>query len=182
MDATVASLSKQVYELKQKLAEARRNAAPEPVEDYTFYGDEGEVKLSGMFGDKTDLLLVHNMGTSCNYCTLWADGLVAMYPHLSRRCAFVLVSPDDPSVRRAYAAERGWNYPTFTDSVKRFTKDMGFLDDEGHVHPGVSAFHLNEDGSIVRTGWDHFGPGDDYCSVWPLFDLLNGGADGWEPK
>ena len=182
MDATVVALSKQVYELKQKLAEARKNAAPEPVMNYTFVGDAGDVKLSEMFGDKTELLLVHNMGKSCNYCTLWADGLVAMYPHLSRRCAFVLVSPDEPSVRQAHVAERGWNYPTYTDSEKTFTKDMGFLDDDGNVQPGVSAFHKNEDGSIVRTGFDQFGPGDDYCSVWPLFDLLAGGVNGWEPQ
>ena len=180
MSANVAELSKQIYELKQELAKARKDAAPEPVEDYTFVGDDGEVRLSEMFGDKNELLLVHNMGKSCNYCTLWADGLVAMYPHLSRRCAFVLVSPDEPSVRQGHAAERGWNYPTFTDAENRFTDDMGFLHD-GHVQPGVSAFHKNEDGSIVRTGSDQFGPGDDYCSVWPLFDLLHGGADGWEP-
>ena len=181
MSTAVADISKQIYELKQELAKARKDSAPEPVEDYTFVGDAGEVKLSEMFGDKSELLLVHNMGKSCNYCTLWADGLTAMYPHLSRRCAFVLVSPDEPSVRQAFAAERGWNYPTFTDADNRFTDDMGFVHD-GHVQPGVSAFHKNSDGSIVRTGSDMFGPGDDYCSVWPLMDLLHGGADGWEPR
>jgi len=26
------------------------------------------------------------------------------------------------------------------------------------------------------------GPGDDFCSVWHLFNLLPEGPDGWEPQ
>jgi hypothetical protein len=42
--------------------------------------------------------------------------------------------------------------------------------------------HAADDGRIVRTGRAAFGPGDDYCAVWPLFDLLEGGVGKWEPK
>jgi hypothetical protein len=48
--------------------------------------------------------------------------------------------------------------------------------------PGVSALRKRDDGTIVRTGRDEFGPGDDYAPAWRFFDLLEGGAGGWEPQ
>jgi hypothetical protein len=42
--------------------------------------------------------------------------------------------------------------------------------------PGVSALRKTEGGAIERTGRTRFGPGDDFCALWPLFDLLEGGA------
>jgi hypothetical protein len=48
--------------------------------------------------------------------------------------------------------------------------------------PGVSAFRKLDDGTIVRTGPDVFGPGDDYGSPFPLVDLLEGGIGDWEPQ
>jgi len=66
-----------------------------------------------------------------------------------------------------------------------FIRAMGFdqgENGESSYWPGISAFHRNTDGSIVRTGKDIFGPGDDYCPPWRMFDLLEGGAGDWEPK
>lgn len=48
--------------------------------------------------------------------------------------------------------------------------------------PGVSVFRRNEDGGITRVAKDHFGPGDFYCGVWHLFDLLADGPAGWNPQ
>jgi hypothetical protein len=36
--------------------------------------------------------------------------------------------------------------------------------------------------SIVRVSEAAFSPGDDFCTVWHLFDLLPGGAAGWSPR
>ncbi len=47
--------------------------------------------------------------------------------------------------------------------------------------PGISTF-ARRDGKIVNTANDFFGPGDDYCGVWHILDLLDKGADGWTPK
>jgi hypothetical protein len=53
----------------------------------------------------------------------------------------------------------------------------------GRVIPGASAFRKREDGAIERVGRAaEFGPGDDYCPVWHLLDLVEGGAGSWEPK
>ncbi len=66
-----------------------------------------------------------------------------------------------------------------------FVKDMGFWEESGPYPgpwPGVSSFHKDHDGKIYRVAKGHFGPGDDFCVVWPFFDLLENGANGWEPK
>ena len=42
---------------------------------------------------KRDLIVIHNMGASCPYCTLWADGFNGIYDHLADRAAFVALQP-----------------------------------------------------------------------------------------
>jgi len=180
---------KKLYELHQKvetakkeLATALKEAGEMRVEDYAFTRTDGtEAKLSELFEDKTDLLVVHNMGKGCSYCTLWADGFIGYMPHLLDRAAFALVSPDDHDTVRTFSESRGWNYPALSGQGSPFTKDMGFMVEE-KVLPGVSSFHKNDDGTIDRIAFAHFGPGDDFCPVWPMLDLLAEGANGWNPK
>jgi len=59
---------------------------------------------------------------------------------------------------------------------------MGYEDADGDPQPGVSAFHRAEDGAVFRVGTSWFGPGDDFCPVWPLFDLFPDGPAGWGPR
>lgn len=179
---TIASIQEEIMRLKAELIEARRASAPEPVDDHALKRTDGStVHLSELFDDKRDLLVVHNMGKGCAYCTIWADGLNGFTDHLQSRTAIALVSADPPRVAGEFAESRNWRIPVLSGNGSEFTRAMGFLTDDG-VQPGVSAFHLNDDGSIVRTGFDSFGPGDDYCAPFPLFDLLEGGIGSWEPK
>ena len=64
--------------------------------------------------------------------------------------------------------------------------DMGFESADEHygsnAMPGVSVFHKAADDSITRVASDFLGPGDSYCSVWHLFDLLHDGVGDWEAK
>src|SRR5437762_3215437 len=98
----VAAMEKQISELKQKLAELRRKHGSQTItQDYSFKTwDGGELSLAQLFGDKRDLILVHNMGKHCAYCTLWADGFNGVVPHLEDRAAFVVVSNDPPDVQK----------------------------------------------------------------------------------
>ncbi|MDZ4830339.1 MAG: DUF899 family protein [Phycisphaerae bacterium] len=179
----VRELETAIEALKKKLTEARRRAVPEVVADLTLLGRDGTPKrLSDFFGTRNDLLLVHNMGRRCQYCTLWADGLIGFWPHLNDRSAFALVSEDAPPVLDEFARSRNWPFPVASMHGSDFANALGVGYDDTHQHPGVSAFHRRDDGTIVRTGYAPFGPGDDFCSVWPLFDLLQGGASGWAPK
>jgi predicted dithiol-disulfide oxidoreductase (DUF899 family) len=176
-------LSQQISALKQKLSEARRTAEPEPVRDFQLIASSGvPVTLSELFGDKDDLLIVHNMGRGCAYCTMWADGFVSMLPHIQDRTSFVVISPDNPETQLAFAKSRGWPFRMVSAAGTTFIRDLGFADEDGSVMPGVSALHRNPDGSIVRTGRDEFGPGDDYSPPWRFFDLLKNGVGDWEPK
>jgi predicted dithiol-disulfide oxidoreductase (DUF899 family) len=182
MDDEIRRLETEIQALKQQLTEARRRRAQEPVRDYRLAGRDGDVSLSELFGNKNDLLVVHNMGASCAYCTLWADGFNSLLPHIENRTAFVLASPDSPEAQAKFASDRGWKFRMVSDSGSEFTREMGFQTPAGDYYPGVSAFKRDADGQVVRTASTFFGPGDDYCSVWPLFDLLAGGDNGWEPK
>lgn len=182
MTPEIDALAKQIYDLKEQLNTLRAEAPPERVEDFSFEGPNGSVMLSALFGDKSELLLVHNMGASCSYCTLWADGFSGYLRHLEQRAAFVLVSPDSVENQQKLAAARGWLFRMVQDSTKDFSRAMGFYDEKDGWWPAVSAFHKDENGVIWRTGKDHFGPGDDYCLVWPVFSLLKGGTAGWEPS
>jgi predicted dithiol-disulfide oxidoreductase (DUF899 family) len=183
MNDEIRQLEKEIYELKQKLSAARRLCQREEVRDYTFQGREGEaVTLAALFGDKTDLLVVHNMGKGCSYCTLWADGFNGFVPHLEDRTAFVLTSPDDPQTLSDFAASRDWKFRVVSVQESPFARDMGYQSEDDFYHPGVSAFQKSADGKIYRVGTTFLGPDDDFCSVWPLFDLLAEGHNGWEPK
>jgi len=177
------TLYKNLLDAKQALRDAIQSAPNEQVENWELTKTDGsKITLSDLFGDKTELLVVHNMGKHCNYCSLWADGFIGLAPHIQERCAFVLCSNDDPKTAAAFASERGWTYPIVSGNDSGFAKAMGYMDDEGNPHPGVSAFHKQADGTIVRTGHGPFGPGDDFCAVWPFMDLINGGVADWQPR
>jgi predicted dithiol-disulfide oxidoreductase (DUF899 family) len=179
----VETLQEQIAGLHEKLVEARRRQAPEPVSDYELKTPEGRpVMLSALFGDKPELILIHNMGRRCPYCTLWADGFNGVAEHLADRASFVLTSPDSPPTLKEFAASRGWRFRTASISGTTFAKDLGYEPEPGKFWPGVSVFRKEPGGRIVRTARDVFGPGDFYCPVWHLFDLLPEGAHGWQPK
>jgi predicted dithiol-disulfide oxidoreductase (DUF899 family) len=178
----VSELQNQIAKLQKALYVAR-SALAEPVQNYAFEATEGSrTMLSELFGDRKDLIIIHNMGWECAYCTLWADGFNGVLPHLESRAAFVVVSPDDPKTQRDFAASRGWKFRMVSCGANTFAEDMGFVRQPEGYWPGVSAFRKNKDGTIVRTGRAEIGPGDNFCAVWHLFDLLADGTDGWEPR
>lgn len=183
MTPEIEQIEKQIVELKERLSAARRKAPPERISEYTLRRLDGTaVRLSELFGDKTDLLLVHNMGRSCPYCTLWADGFQSLSEHLQSRAAVVIATPDEPEVARAFATGRGWRLPVVSTAGSSLTRDLGYEPEPKKYWPGVSALKKEPDGSITRRGKATFGPGDDFCSLWHLFDLLDGGAGNWEPR
>ena len=170
-----------VLKAKKRLVALRKSLPKDPVEDYVFGADGGSVTLSDLFGDHSDLILVHNMGKGCPYCTLWADGFVSVLSHLENRASFVMSSPDTVAMQQDFAESRGWNFPMVSCAENTFPQDMGFWHAEHGALPGVSIFSKDSDGVIVRESLATFGPGDDFCSVWNFFDLLKDGANGWQP-
>ncbi|MHC5012195.1 MAG: DUF899 family protein [Planctomycetota bacterium] len=182
----INALGKELMEKQQKLDELRRSLPPEPVGEYVLKGpNDQDVPFADLFGDHQDLLVIHNMGRQCPYCTLWADGFNGVVDHLQNRAAFVVVSPDTPEEQQAFAASRGWRFRMLSNGDSGFTEAMGYMpekDGKRHPWPGVSAFRKREDGSVVRTAHSPLGPGDPYCAVWHLFALFEGGVGAWQPK
>ena len=175
------AIRQQIDELHVELRTLAPEIAPQEVPDYVFASSNGERTLSSLFGDKADLIVIHNMGKSCAYCTLWADGYNGVYDHLANRAAFVVTSPDAPDVQSTFAAARGWRFPMVSHRGSSFAADMGYRSESGGWQPGVSAFR--RDGNhIVRVSDTGLKPHDDFCAVWHLFDLLPAGAQAWAPK
>lgn len=182
-DKQVDELEYQLQDIKRKLAQLRRERPREEISDYQLLDCEGrKAPLSTLFGNHSRLILVHNMGRGCTYCTMWADGFVGLVPHLNDRAAFIVTSPDDPAEQKAFARARGWNFPMYSVAGTTLLTDMGFDDPEEGLMPGVSVLVKETDGTIYRTGRAEFGPGDDFCPVWHFLELFPEGIDGWEPK
>jgi predicted dithiol-disulfide oxidoreductase (DUF899 family) len=121
------------------MREAQASSEPEEVKDYEFAVPGGTTRLSALFGDKDTLFVVHNMGMSCAYCTLWADGFNGVYDHVRNRAAFVVSSPDEPAKQREFAGSRHWKFPMVSHQGTTFAADMGYRRDNGFP-PGVSVF------------------------------------------
>lgn len=168
---------------REKLLAVRRGQPPLKIKDYVLTTTHGKpVMLSDLFAGKDELMVIHNMGRGCAYCTLWADGFNGVWQHLANRVPFAVVTPDSAEKVKEFSMGRGWTFPIYSSHGTSFFPDLGFANEKGSPYPGVSTFKRNSDGSIVRTCFDYFGPGDQYCSVWHLMDLLPKGINEWEPK
>jgi predicted dithiol-disulfide oxidoreductase (DUF899 family) len=177
----LAAYREQIAGLRRKMREVQAAIEPEPVADYVFTTSAGPRSLSALFGDKPDLFVILNMGISCPNCTLWADGYNGLYQHIADRAAFVVSSPDPPDVQQKFATGRGWRFPMVSHQETDFAADMGYRSDKGGWLPGVSAFR--RDGArVVRVADTGLRPGDDFCTLWHLLDLLPEGAAGWRAR
>ncbi|HVO48249.1 MAG TPA: DUF899 family protein [Steroidobacteraceae bacterium] len=177
----MAAYRKQIGETRRKIREIQAQIEPQTVSDYEFRTMTGSVKLSQLFGSHRDLMVVHSMGKACPGCTLWADGYNGIHRHVVTRAAFVVSSPDAPDVQQEFAASRGWVFPMVSHMGTSFAADMGYRSPSGGWRPGMSVFRL-EGERILRVSDVEWGPGDDFCTLWHLFDLLPEGPAGWSPK
>lgn len=176
----LADYRAQIASIRGKMRELQATIEPQPVQDYEFSTLAGPVRLSQLFGDKDDLFVIHNMGISCPGCTLWADGYNGIYNHIRQRAAFAVSSPDTPEVQKKFAEGRGWRFPMVSHAGTSFATDMGYGVD-GRWRPGISAFQ-RKGGKIVRVSDTGLEPGDDFCSLWHMLDMLPEGPNGWRAK
>jgi len=179
--ARLADYRRQIAAIRERMRETLAGIEPQPVPDYELDTIDGPVRLSGLFGAHDDLIVIHNMGIACSYCTLWADGYNGLHPHLVTRAGFVVSSPDSPTVQRQFAASRGWRFPMVSHARSSFARDMGYVSAKGGWMPGVSVFR-RDGNAILRVSDTGFSPGDDFCTLWHFFDLLPGGAGAWQVR
>jgi len=175
VNGKLADYRRQIADIREKMRDTLATVEPQEVADYEFATNDGPVRLSELFGDHDDLILIHNMGTSCAYCTLWADGYNGIHQHVVARAAFAVSSPDRPEIQKKIAQSRGWKFPMISHAGSTFAADMGYVSANGGWTPGVSVFKRDGD-AIARVSDTGFSPGDDYCTLWHFFDLLPGGT------
>jgi predicted dithiol-disulfide oxidoreductase (DUF899 family) len=176
----LAAMRDEIARLRREMRKAQGRVEPEPVDNYSFATTGGATSLADLFGDKDTLFVIHNMGASCRFCTLWADGFNGVLPHLESRAAFVVSSPDAPERQQKFKESRGWTFRMVSHRGSNFARDMGYRDDNGY-RPGVSVFKKKA-GAVVRVSDQQLGPYDDFCAVWHFFDMLPEGAGDWAPQ
>jgi predicted dithiol-disulfide oxidoreductase (DUF899 family) len=181
LEKKIAKAERALTRSREKLVALRRKRPPQEIPNYPLTRAGGKrTKLSDLFGKHDELIVIHNMGASCPYCTLWADGYNSFTPHLLNRAGFAVISEDDPKAQKKFAAQRGWKFPLLSSRGTRFRKDVGYKAPNGDLWPGVSAFKKDRQGRIFHLSHASLGPGDLYCSIWHLFDLLP--EQDWGPK
>jgi predicted dithiol-disulfide oxidoreductase (DUF899 family) len=178
----VARLESQILGLKQELAALRRSLPPTVLPDFIFDSVGGPVALSSLFGESSDLILIANMGKGCAYCTLWADGFNGLVPELESRAPFVLVSADPVETLVPFAKERGWRFRSVASPDPAFRTAVGMVGEEGDPWPGALGLHKSPEGEIHLVAAANLGEGDDFCSAWHLYELLQDGFNGWSPN
>jgi predicted dithiol-disulfide oxidoreductase (DUF899 family) len=178
----IAAQEELVQKETEKLLKMHRERPAAKVKDYTFQTPNGPATLSQLFADFDELILIHNMGPQCNYCTLWADGFTGFNRHLVRRAGFAVVNNESVENQQKFAKSRSWNFKMISAKDTSFSADMGFAagaeSKKGGFLPGISIFSKDASGQISHRTRAGFGPGDLFSEIWAMFGML----PSWEAK
>ena len=174
------TLELEIMQKAQQLATLRQAEGGIDVPDYTFDTGGGEIRLSSLFGDHERLLMIHNMGQGCRYCTLWADGINGVLHHLEDAMAVALTSKDTPEIQRQMALDRGWRFRTVSHGGGDYMTEQCSMGEHAN-YPGAAVYHRKA-GKITRIGRTAFGPGDLYSPVWHFLALAGMSEQDWTPQ
>ncbi len=179
-NAEIQVLEAQIFELTAKLNALRQAEPGDEIPNYALKSLAGDTTLLDLFGDRDTLLVIHNMGQGCRYCTLWADGFNGFLPHLEAAMSVVLVSKDAPEVQRRFALSRGWRFRLASHGGGRYITEQTVQAGAGNM-PGAVVY-TREGDVIRRKNACVFGPGDIYCSAWNLLAMAGLGDGEWTPQ
>lgn len=179
----IARLEKQMWDIYGEITKLRADAPQTEVKNYNFQTLEGEVSLLDLFGGKDVLFAIHNMGTGCNFCTLWADGLNSFVPHLEEKYSVVLLSKDTPEVQRRFANDRGWRFRTASHGGGDYIREQSTnpASEAAANYPGLVCY-IREGSKVYKKNSTVFGPGDAYASIWHVLSLAGHTEEQWQPK
>lgn len=176
----IEKLESEIQAKISQLNALRKAVPPTPVKNYEFETIEGKTSLLNLFGDKSILFAIHNMGQTCRHCTLWADGLNGFLPHLENDFSVVLLSKDPPDVQRAFANSRGWRYRLASHGGGDYIREQSVSPGQDN-YPGFVVYR--RDGQkIAKLNSTTFGPGDLFCPVYHILPLAGRGEEDWEPE
>ena len=172
----IRDIKNKIFELMKELQKLQKENVKSEVKNYVFSTLNGKSNLLELFEDKDKLLVIHNMGQGCRYCTLWGDGINSFLVHLESIISVVLVSKDSPKEQRKFANDRNWNFKMASHKGKEYMKDVNFDNSPGAV------LYIRENNKIYRKNDCVFGPGDIYCSIWSFLNLAGISDSDWTPQ
>ncbi|GGL68037.1 DUF899 family protein [Wenxinia marina] len=182
--------------MNEEVAEARR-ALPEgpQVRDYTFTGEAGEVRLSGLFGPHDTLIVYSYMfgpqrKAPCPMCTSLMTASAGRVRSVRKNAAIVFVARSP--IERLVAAKRDFgmpDLPVVSDGSGDYTAD--WVGDRDADMPALNVF-TRRDG-VLRLFWSAEGgeadPGQDprgaveFDPLWAFLDITpRGRRPDWYPS
>lgn len=176
----IRNIEQQLFHLMKKLSKLQQSNCGDEVKNYSFTTLDGETTLLDFFENNDKLLVIHNMGQGCRYCTLWADGFNGFLPHLEDAMSVVLVSKDSPENQRKFANSRGWRFRLASHGGGKYIQEQSVMEDSDNM-PGAVVYERKEN-TIYRKNNCVFGPGDIYCSMWSLLSLAGLDSNTWTPQ
>jgi len=179
-NAKITAMETKLYEMTLELNELRKLATTSEVPNYSFATLAGPSTLLELFSDKEKLLVIHNMGQSCRYCTLWGDGFNGLVDHLESTMAVVMVSKDAPQLQREFANSRGWRFRLASHGGGKYIEEQTVKDGSTNM-PGAVVYERSGD-KIMRRLSSVFGPGDLYSPMWNLLGLAGMTEADWTPQ
>lgn len=166
MTEEIRIIEQEIMDRMVRLNQLQKQNPGREVPNYTFQTLEGEVTLLELFGKRNHLLMIHNMGQGCRYCTLWADGFNGFVPHLESALSLVLVSRDAPELQQRFARNRGWTFRMASHGGGAYIREQT-VDKDSQNAPGAVVYE-KRDGKIYRKNDSGFGPGSIFpCTLFP---------------
>ena len=170
----------------------------EVPEDYVFEGEEGPVRMSELFGDKSTLALYSymygpKMEKPCPSCTSMLDGMNGQALHITQQVALAVVAKSPLERILAFTRPRGWTGLRLLSSAgNSYSIDYRGEGADGSQNPMLNVF-TRKDGKM-RHAWASElmsaprDPGQDprhVDTIWPLWNVLDltpQGRGAWYPK
>ena len=158
--AAQVAKEKEVTRHNDRVSADRRRLPMVEVDNYTFTGPDGPVKLSELLGDKY-LLMVQNVmfdpswAEGCPSCTWAVDNLPANMERLSDEgIAFAMISQAPVDKLENWRAKRNWDHRWVSSYGTTYHYDWGWtqINDKGEEgqQPGYS-YYLLKDGKPFLT-------------------------------
>lgn len=182
-----------------RVGEMRRALPPggEVTKDYRFVGQDGEVGMAGLFGNKETLVIYSMMygperKEGCPMCTAQLSSWDPAVPHLEKRIALAVVARSPYTRIADYGRKQGWkNLNLYADPVGDYTMD--FVGERDADMPAYAVFR--RDGDTIRHFYSAEGnmemadPGQDPHNapdmnpLWVILDTTpEGRGTNWYPK
>ena len=181
----VNELTLQIHRLQNELCTVRNSLPSQPIQNFTLRIQSGAAPLLSLFKNYRDLIIFHHRGSPCSHSDLWADGFNGILHHIQSRAAFALVSPDSPDQLTALKTQRNWQFPVFSTPDSSFAEQLGLYQQNGTESiylPGIAGLLKDENSAINLISMEYLTPEDAFSPVWPLFNLLKDGPQGWQPR